>query len=85
MPDTRRRAAESTVGTQDGTRDAERPPEKGQETGEPCALKGASTVRRGADGKGLSRDTTCQRQEGLGNKRHLASRLLYWDTNNIQI
>jgi len=59
MPGTGRRAAESTVRTQDGTRDAESLPEKVQEIGEPDALKGASPVREGADGKGLSGDTTC--------------------------
>ena len=26
---------------------------------EPCAVKAASTVRGGAEGKGLGRDTTC--------------------------
>jgi hypothetical protein len=42
------------VGTWDGMRDAERLPKKSRETGEPCALKGASTVRGGADRKGLA-------------------------------
>ena len=40
-------------------------------TGEPCALKGASTVRRGADGKG-SRQTELQARG-----EYLASRLPY--------
>jgi len=64
MPDTRRRATESTAWTQDGTRDAYRLPGKRQEIREPCAMKVASTVRGGADGKGLV-------------TQNLASRLLY--------
>jgi len=57
MPETGRRAAESTVWTQDGTRDAEHLPEKMQEIGEPDALKGSRPVRGGAEGKGLASDT----------------------------
>ena len=51
-PGTRRRAAESIVGTWEGMRDAERQPRKLREIGEPCALKGASTVRGGEVRKG---------------------------------
>ena len=40
-------------------------------------MKAARPVRRGADGKGLSGDTTCMKQAGLRNSRYLASRLLY--------
>ena len=40
-------------------------------------MKAARPVRRGADGKGLSGDTTCMKQAGLQNSRYLASRLLY--------
>src|SRR5260370_19049742 len=58
MPETGRRAAESTAWTQDGTRDAECLPEKMQEIGEPDALKGACPVRGGADGKGLAADNS---------------------------
>jgi len=49
------------------------------EAGEPCAMKVASTVRGGADGKGLSCETTCGEiwQAGLRNSQYLASRLLY--------
>ncbi len=54
MPDTWGRGAGSTVRTWDGMRDAQRLPRKLRETGEPCALKGASTVRGGADRKGLA-------------------------------
>jgi len=46
---------------------------------EPCALKGASTVRGGAVRKGLSGDTTCGDtwQVGLRKSQYLACRLLY--------
>jgi len=42
-------------------------------------MKVASTVRGGADGKGLSCETTCGEiwQAGLRNSQYLASRLLY--------
>src|SRR5260370_39592597 len=42
-----------TVGEQ-GMRDAKSRPPESQATGEPCAVKVASTVRGGADGKGLA-------------------------------
>jgi hypothetical protein len=44
---------------------------------EPCAVKGARTVRRGAVRKGLTDDTTRQRRKGLRKHQHLACRLLY--------
>jgi hypothetical protein len=44
-------------------RNAEKPEQwKANEAAEPCAVKGASTVRKGADGKGLSFETTCRIQ-----------------------
>ena len=49
------------------------------EIGEPCALKGARTVRGGAVRKGLADDTTCGDtwQVGLRKSQYLARRLLY--------
>jgi hypothetical protein len=38
----------------EGVRDAKSQPKELWETGEPCALKGASTVREGEVGKGLA-------------------------------
>ena len=48
-----------------------------RDTGEPCAVKVARTVRRGAVRKGLTDDTTRQRRKGLRKLQHLACRLLY--------
>ena len=48
MPRTWGRRTGSIVRTWEGTCDAHRLPRKSRETGEPCALKGASTVREGA-------------------------------------
>src|SRR5205814_129373 len=53
-PGTRRRGTGSTIRTWEGVRDAGSQPRKLWEAGEPCALKGASTVRGGEVGKGLA-------------------------------
>src|SRR5512135_1688722 len=78
-PGTRRRAAERTLRPWDGTRDAERLPRKSWDIGEPCALKGASTVRRREVGKGLPRSH--QEAQGsswqVGEYEHLAGLLSY--------
>ena len=50
-----RRIAAGVRATDTDAGDAGRAIRGGQTTGEPCALKVASTVRRGADGKGRSR------------------------------
>jgi hypothetical protein len=47
------------------------------ETGEPCALKGASTVRGGAVGKGLAEIPPERFLAGQRRKQYLACRLLY--------
>jgi hypothetical protein len=51
---------------------------QGLSTGEPCAVKVASTVRRGADGKGRSRflvSALAGQAHELRHKTYLASRL----------
>ena len=51
MPETRGRGTESTVRSWDGTRNASGLPGKIREIGEPCAPKGACTVRKGGGEK----------------------------------